>query len=173
MENNILATEQTATSNLNYSGVVKISKEYKGKIISSKTFHNEGNTYLYQFISYCLGGKYKAAEELRPQYVKLFLTNKNTANNNDAVSIPILVSAITPKQWTDGNKVLGYKTTLHFLIPYTFISGDCFNEVRLYSASFTIKDELDNVTIINAVENDKKYNIIIDWELRIGNTTGE
>ena len=94
MNNDILTNETIATSNLSYSGVVKISKERNGKIIPINTFHNAGSIYLYQFISYCIGGKYKAAEELRPQYIKLVL---NTASLEE-VSIPILVSAITPGQ---------------------------------------------------------------------------
>lgn len=59
-------------NNIAYEGLVTV-KLYNGKkLISTKTYHNAGGQNLFKFLSQCLAGNYKTAEQLRPCTLKLF-----------------------------------------------------------------------------------------------------
>ena len=191
MNNN--TKQKNSNVNLNYSGEITLKIQKNGKIISTKKYHNAGTNELWKFISYCVAGKYQSAENLRPQYIRLFKNNNepggglNTTDIYTASQIVLMNTSGAPQKWIEDSTIVGYKTILHFLIPFTFITEETVNEVRIYSkinrdsindcsAYFQFTKTISDILEWDPIEvsdNFGNYNLIIDWEMRISNLVRE
>lgn len=146
------------TDAIRYKGNIKVSTATAaGKIISSKTYHNSGTKKLSKFLCHCLAGDYAAIDNMRPFKIGLFhvdekaITPKdfeNEANKNNYMKVltPIYISInkvadVTSKLSESGDTIENYSTILHFLVPYSYITGsgagNKINEMCLYSKSTT------------------------------------
>ena len=187
MATNIITNE--ASSIIKYSGKISaIIKDKKGKIVSKRNFHNAGSNYLFKFLSYCIAGKYQAAENFRPKYIRLMSYNSinepsiDSFDINDftaASNLVLMNTSATPKE-TDNS----WSTILHFTIPFAFLQKEKIQAACLYCESekntlgnysavayFTKLDDqgkeiLDQIVTGDEFEN---YNLIIEWDLSVGN----
>ena len=127
------------TSSIGYTGNITISVQAGNKIISKKTYHNNGSKALFKFLVTCIRGDYATANSMRPFYIKLFrvkdgtpkqireyLNNEgwessNTSNTTfDASKIVLASSEVSyNKTATIGDDESS--VTLHFRIPYAYI----------------------------------------------------
>ena len=175
---------QNTLATISYQGTVKISIKDKNKIIKTFEYHNNGTDELFKFLCLCIGGDYKATDRLRPFKIKLFDRNdpysRGIAPKTD-LAVSGLVSVNKPATYNlTENKIA---VTLHFLIPYSNISGTQVCQMCLYgkeygndditkfSAYYYLTDEnnMDWNPII--IDNNRKanYSLIIDWTLAFTN----
>ena len=150
-------------TNINYSGKVKVSTKYKNKVILHNLNHNNGALPLFKFLCLCLSGEYTAAEPLRPFKVKLFDSNNIAVSNFIPINSKPILEDIS-------DTYSEYRTTYHFLIPYSQINNN-IKFIKLYSISETNDDnfsaEYELETEIDISGSKNNFILIIDWELRI------
>ena len=170
---------------IKYNGVVKVSIQKDGKIISTKTYHNAGTKYLYQFLCYCLAGDFTSIKNYRPFKIKLF-KNTGSASNPDPTQSVEASSFISVSQQPDvlpiknDDQIVNYKTVLHFVVPYSYIFQQGINQVCLYSMGATTKEDYSAIYYFINSEGDEPqwtpiddraeqensiYNLIIEWEM--------
>ena len=187
----------TFTDSILYHGNINISiVNSKGKVISTKSFHNAGTKQLAKFLCYCLAGNYGASDKLRPFKIGLFNNNAGTPIESESgqlkPQVPIYISInkvanVSSIVDQSINDISNYKTTLHFLIPYSYITGtDKINQICLYNketamptgvnpdyknycASFLLTREDTPGSLswdyIDPSIGGTSYNLILDWEL--------
>ena len=160
-------------NSLTYTGNVTVSIVKNKTIIKTYHGHNSGSKELFHFFAYALAGKYKIAESLRPLRIMLFekTTDKpegQAVSNYIGINVPTTVEATTDNT--------SYKATLHFLIPYTYITGNKVDIYKLYPlnsadalAIFDAEAAGQAIDLSNI--NKAKYSLIVDWELLVSNTT--
>ena len=183
---------------LNYSGTLKVSIAHGKKIIQTRTYKNQGTAKLFEFFCLCLAGQYDAAKNLRPMKLKLFneqyenlpdpanISVNNPASNIITVNKPSTITKDTSVPiGTSGRDYNGYSLTLHYLIPFSYITETSVDQACLYSsdpannddflAYYLFEDEnhqrLDPITINS--ENKLTYNLIVEWTLMIENQKKE
>lgn len=151
--------KKALTTKINYSGKVTLKTTQGKKILQT---HNEGALPLFRFLSLCLAGDYTTAERARPFRIRLFYdsdydstgaTKAAVLDENKAVSG--FISVNTAPTVFDENLVL------HFIIPYSNITGSKVNliclygleesEVENYSAKFYIDGG--GITVDSALSN--------------------
>lgn len=199
MPNKIVKKVNT-NNTLSYSGEVTLKVCDGARVLSTKKFHNAGTKYLARFLCLCLSGNYNSADNIRPFKIKIYY-NKNkdaeTAQNNLENSIPCMGSFMSMDKLpfvndivdNTGSKIIGYSTTLHFLIPYTYIQADYVNAIpnQLCLYGMNRKTSADNkkycasvlLTEINSATGKKEwapievpatsrnnYNLIIEWTMK-------
>jgi len=173
---------------IGYSGQVKVTAMRGKKAIRTATFHNEGTINLFKFLCYCLAGEYNVAYNLRPQKIQLFfnqagtytedLNNLKERSGKIQLNTDAVVKKYEPKSpgETDTNK---YTVTLHFRIPYAFLTGDEVNHAILYNAydepcahfSFTDEETGALINILTGANQD--YTLVIEWKMIVGNQKGD
>ena len=192
------------TISVGYSGKVTVTVVDDRKVVSRKVGHNAGGQPLFLFLAQCLCGNYKNTEPLQPLKIKLFYNKAETktaattninnwvgsdsntsieeASNFIFVNAP---SATEEIKITDENGNLvaknGYKTILHFRVPFAFVTQNKVNQICLYaqtenddkkySAYYLFKDSKDEKKLAPIKVNNQQasYNLIIEWELSISN----
>lgn len=179
-----------------YHGNVTLYIKKGDIIIKQFKLKNSGFAPLFQFFSYCLAGKYEAAEALRPWKIMAFY-NANIQPGQEVTSTEpqidyskscstfiYLNKPAAPGQKTT-NDQKEWVTKLHFIIPYSYISGDKVNQICLYGFNMNNKEipaavyylqELDQATNKNvykeitiSAENKQDYSLIVEWELSVSN----
>lgn len=146
----IIINEQKKIANIGYRGKVTVSVQAGNKIISKKEYHNTGSLLLFNFLCNCIKGDVMAAENQRPTTIKLFTVNTTTLTpaaareylngvggyqdtGDDFINIDpasVFVSSNKPAVVPGGNE--RNTVTLHFRIPYAFITKNTINMVGLY-----------------------------------------
>ena len=139
------------TSSIGYTGNITVSVQAGNKIISKKTYHNNGSKALFKFLVTCIRGDYATANSMRPFYIKLFevidgstpkqireyLNNgdgwvsDNSNPNFDSSKILLASSEVSyNKTATIGDDESS--VTLHFRIPYAYIFQEKIHMACLY-----------------------------------------
>ena len=171
-------------ANIGYSGTLKIKVKDGHKTLQTYEYHNAGTDYLFTFLCNCISGEYRIAERNRPFKIKLYdRTDAYFAGELPKVDEPVsgFISVNTPATIdpTDGH----ISVTLHFLVPYSNISGDRICQVCLYGALMgtgdeskysayyyfadPIKNDWDPIKIDNTHK--ANYSLIIEWTLSFTN----
>jgi len=193
--------------NIGYAGTVSISVvDGNNNTIITKKHHNEGSKRLFKYICECLAANTSVIATNQPTKVCLIdiLNNtpvgdiKNSFNEGNAgyssqfraITNPIAIyGPIIPDkvECNAASQLTPHKATLHFRIPYTYITGTEFCGLVLLPAS---KEDTNNLTtdwyayyLLTQIELDSEvwtpipisgqqnYNLIIDWELSVANNT--
>jgi hypothetical protein len=131
------------TANIGYSGKLKVSIKDGNKIIQTREYHNAGTDYLFTFLCYCLCGEFKASERIRPFKIKLYdRDDAYFANEPPHVDNPVsgFVSINGPGKLDPSEGHVS--ANLHFLVPYSSISGQKICQVCLYGADCSTGDEI-------------------------------
>lgn len=177
---------------INYQGSISLSINKGKKVLLKKKYHNKGMPNLFKFLANCLAGNYSG--NLRPNKIKLFYNpDTSTSPSNwdwntawgDNTTKP---KAVSPYILFDATPVVETKenacqVTLHFRVPFSYISGDKINIVALYqsdasddqsqvAAYYLLTDE--NNTWdggIDLSEVSTNYSLIIEWTLIVANKT--
>ena len=174
-------------NNLSYKGTVRVSVQKDNKIISTKTYHNQGTKYLYEFLCYCLVGNFERVKNKKPFKIKLFDNSSQPEAPTPATEVSSEAStfiSIDQKgevlpELDENDNITNYKAVLHFLIPYAFIAKTEIKQICLYSSEATDNDaysaiyyltktvdgnvDWDPIKITNSSAS--TYNLIIEWEL--------
>lgn len=198
-EENPDVVKKQDTISVGYSGKVKVTVVDDRKIVSRKVGHNAGGQPLFQFLAQCLCGNYENAEQSQPLKIRLFYNKAETktaatvniknwvgsasntsiedASNFIFVNAPGATEEIEDE---NGNKN-GYKSILHFRVPFSFVTYSEINQICLYaqneidpkkySAYYLFTDSTDEETLAPIKVNNQQasYNLIIEWELSIAN----
>lgn len=165
---------------IKYSGKVKIS-EYNGTVkISEKEIKNSGFLPLFKFLTYCLQGNYKVADNIRPIKIKTFYNSSKASeidpNNKVGSSTAFIYADSMPLINNDDET--SSSLTLHFSIPCAYLVGTQINQLRLYAANTKDDDPSAEVFLLNkegewdpiTIDGQKNtYNLSIDWTLKISN----
>ena len=169
-----------SNSNIGYAGkvCVKVKDRKANRVLATFTNHNAGAEPLFSFLSLCLAGEYSTADALRPYKIKLFY-NKDVENIGASADPTVddmnaVSSFISMNTLPD---VYGNSVIFHFIIPYSYISGEKVNQICLYgvdeknsanySARFYILDEKtgeNGITVNRALSN---LSLMIDWTLTL------
>lgn len=181
-----------------YHGNVTLYIKKGDVILKQFKLKNSGFAPLFQFFSYCLAGKYEAAEAIRPGKIMAFY-NENVHAGEEVTNVEPEISYLksqSPFIYLNKPAVAGQKTTadskewvtkLHFIIPYSYINEGKVNQICLYglninnnskeipSAVYYLQ-ELDTTTNKNVYKeitidssNRQDYSLIIEWELSVSN----
>lgn len=180
---------------LNYSGQLVVKILSGNKVISTQTYHNNGRETLFKFLCNALAGNY--IERQRPCQIKLFSyssalkTNSTPSDFNweTAFEDESAPTGITPFRDYDIVPVISktqldnyatYKTTYHFRIPFTLISGTTIHMAGLYPKN-TIYDKNASAYYlftnddgtewqpIEITDNAGNFSLVIDWILTFHN----
>lgn len=188
-----IPTPQTSTGNVGYSGKVTVTVQRGKTIVSKQVFKNSGSTELFKFFGYSLAGKYKEAEELRPNKIALFLnttTDVSTAKKTPMTDNTIRMSNFIPNSGAPiltVNPISGAdscSTTFHFVIPsaYIYSANTQINQICLYKQSesdvnnylaYFLMTDTDNTAWEPITISGNNFNLIIDWEMQLTNKGGE
>ena len=139
--------------NIGYNGTLTVYVKNGKTTIQKRTYTNHGTSNLFKFFCYCLAGEYNAAKAYQPAKIKLFnerqyyeteggiapdfksITVENPGSNlvsTNKTAKPIKAEkAELSTEVTDFN---GYSLTLHYLIPFSYLTTDKINQACLYSA---------------------------------------
>lgn len=187
------STEQkitTAQSHpLVYQGKVKIQVARGTKILSSKTYTNNGLPNLFKYISHALAGSYYPS--LRPCKIKVLKYDRVGSDaktpttfmwetdKQDLVEIsPYIAYDATPIVKTTVNS---YATVFRFKIPFDWLFARTFNIIGLYSEAngecayflFTKPDAETEGLVVWDTQNlgDETGNdsLIIEWTMEVSN----
>ena len=152
--------EQTHVSSnaaIQYSAAVTISVQRNNKIVSTKTFHNNGHYPLFLFLAKCLTGRYNEVSNWTPRFIQLF-HGGNKGDDFERVNLPVVFTtamARSPKRvygsspstaWNysyDDN--VDYATaSFEFIIPFSYINTiDDVNVIALYCNNFSTDVDID------------------------------
>ena len=158
------------SSQLAYTGNVTIKVVKDKEVVKVINGHNSGNTRLFEYIAKCLVGLYESINA--PKYVQCFHSTSATPdlNNLDSLSGIIPVSSLTYN--TDAESSTAKLT---FTIPGNIFPEDAeVNFFALYNykeyenkanpmATYYSETPLTNI--------DTSSNVIVVWELQVGNAT--
>jgi len=170
---------------IGYAGKVTVTAVHGKKKIKSATFHNKGTIYLFKFLCYCLAGEFSAAYNMRPQKIQLFYNHSNATNPDETLSnleersakIQSNTDAVVKDETISNNAK--YSVTLHFRIPFAFLTGTNINHAVLFDAydnecahfSFTKTDpETETKVWDNLTDGlNQDYTLVIEWKMIIDN----
>lgn len=166
---------------IDYSGKVTLKVKSGKKVLKEISLHNNGGPALWKYFVDCLYGDYALAESARPAKIRLFWTGYS--EGTAAPGTPITSadnSASSFISMTNEPTVGENSLTLHFVIPYSFITKGYVDQICLYGISETDvtnysayifvtnagQSTLAPLAINKAISN---LSIILDWELIINN----
>ena len=126
-----------------YHGNVTLYIKKGDVILKQFKLKNSGFAPLFQFFSYCLAGKYEAAEALRPGKIMAFYNASIQPGTEVTSTEPQIDYSKSQSPFIYLNKpaVAGQKTTadskewvtkLHFIIPYSYLQEGKVNQICLY-----------------------------------------
>ena len=171
---------------IKYEGKVKVSIGRGKKIISSKTYHNNGGIPLFDFLLSTISGSMN--EEYRPKYIKLFQSSgsptEGITSSSTQVCTVIPYNTISNIEYGENN--VGRCICIHFTIPCSYLSMNSSTSISInqaglycsaygstgaesnYSAYFNFLndagDAWDPITV-SSWQGD--YNIFIEWTLTL------
>jgi len=193
--------------NIGYSGIVNITvTDEKNKPVAQSKHKNNGSKNLFKFLADCLCGNAVSAINQKPSKIVLLTTteaitdanvleeelNRGKTTDTKLIAATRLIAAYgrnIPDEVveTDETKKMltAYTATLHFRIPYAYITNTEVYGLALYpadttdvssaeqlhtnwSAYYIFKNE-DNITRPLEISSEKNYNLIVDWVLTVGN----
>lgn len=189
---NTQKTVVTSTQQIGYQGSINLNIANGKRTLLTKKYHNSGRYKLFKFLANCLAGNF--AEPLRPVKVRLYYLpnatldehdpefiaadefNFETQNNKLIAASPFIVYDATPViDETNENNV---KITLHYSIPFAYISKEKIHIIALYSSNssgtneasayYVLKDN-DGWDPLDLTDIVGDYSIIFNWELAISN----
>ena len=185
----VLPEEITSTQldSLAYQGKVKFQILHGDKVISTKTYSNNGLPELFKYLSYALAGVQYSA--LRPCKVAVFLCsmqddfseptgfNWNTAIEKKALAevSPYVVYDATP---IVASTTKGSSTTFRFKIPFNWLYRKTFNVLGLFTetnapcAYFLFTEDSNgkkNWAPQSLEDVTGNYSLIIEWTMEISN----
>jgi hypothetical protein len=162
--------KSTATSSLEYTGIVKLSQYINGKKFTIAQMHNAGGKPLFEFLADCLVGDFDIAKLDRP--TKILLLNEDEEHKLSKATDTgfIYLSAKPEKVYDSYEGIVRYS----FIISQDIFSGTNFNAVGLYTGTATTTDIDDYAAycfIGTDVFNDISISsvLVLDWELHISN----
>lgn len=179
--------KKKSVNTIAYSGNVTIQVLHGNKVVSSRKVHNAGRMDLFKFIAYCLGNNYM--ESMAPRYLRTFNCDAKPTESNlgnqltigHEMSDIVAFSSITYSQSSNPDIA---KVSLSFLVPGSHLintseskintlclySTDTFEEARMSSPIAYVYLE-DAQGQEDPIEFTSGVNIVIIWELSIGNAT--
>ena len=162
------------TLQLEYVGNVTVQVVKNNEVVKTINGHNSGTYRLFEYIAKCLIGLYESIYS--PKYIQVFHTDN--PESVDLSVLPSLAGVLPLSSSTYVTDVDSSTAKLTFIIPgASFVTGaETPNYFALYSYS-----EYENVANPMATyylnkslgEIDRTSNIIVVWELKIGNATFE
>lgn len=171
---------------IGYEGKVTLTLKSDNRVLSTKTYKNNGTAQLFRFLGYCLIGSYEEAKQFLP--TKLLLL-KNTSvdggvtRDDKAVDVCSTWQTLAklPSISSDSDSAgAQVKVVYSFEIPRNAISQE-FNQVALYGADTTdheIENFLAYYYLTNAsgeIELERMTDwsattiLLIEWELSLSN----
>ena len=159
------------TSQIEYTGNVTIKVERNGEVVQVIDGHNSGTYRLFEFIAKCLAGLYESS--YGPKYIQCFHSTSATPDLSSLTSLSGVIPVGTTTYETPTNTQSIAKLT--FTIPgVVFPDGVVVNYFALYNykdynnqanpmATYYLSTGLSGL--------DRNSNIIVVWELKIGNAT--
>ena len=181
------------TNHFVYNGHLRVSLLAGKQLISNYEYKNAGTKLLFRFLCECLRGSYTTADKYRPTKIRLFYNSQAypTSEGTDVrpeTTAPrsMFVPLNTVPDIYEAEEQGTYKTVLHFLIPYAYMTpstgsgGSTINQVCLYSSNTTdSKDYSAYFYLTNSERTEwnaidfgdaaSNYNLIIEWEMSISN----
>jgi hypothetical protein len=168
---------------LGYEGKVTLTLKRDNRVLTHKTYKNNGTAQLFQFLGYCLLDSYEEAKRLLPTKILLLRNLGEDANSTSPTNVVQCTTwqglAQTPIIKSESDKAQ-VSVTYSFEIPREAISGK-FNQVALYGASKTYNDIdefsayyflTDNVGRF-VTEDPAEWSattvLLIEWELTLSN----
>jgi len=194
---------------IGYQGTVEVGIKHGNRLITSKKYSNHGREPLFRFLANCLGGN--ITESLRPTKIRLFIYKDaeegkqeqdlikptaidapngwaNHIRELPAISpfityntTPTVDSIVTKSQ--NENEITGYEVTLHFSIPFAYISGAKIYAMGLYPTNVTNNADASAYFLYTQEKDRTKwepypletasgdYTFVISWKLSISNLT--
>lgn len=155
---------------VSYRGNVTIKVVKDNEVVKVINGHNAGATRLFEFIAKCLTGLYEST--YAPKYIQCFHVDSADPDLNTLVSLSGIVPISSTTYDTDANTSTAKLT---FVIPGNFFTAeDEINFFALYSykeyenvahpmATYYSETPLSNIS--------SESNVIVVWELQIGNAT--
>lgn len=143
------------TSSIGYTGNITVSVQAGNKIISKKTYHNNGSKALFKFLATCIRGDYATADSMRPFSIKLFKVvegqnpqdirdyldgegwKKEGSFKSDKIQLASNEISYNKTATINNDEV---SATLHFRIPYAYIF-----ENKIYMACVYGKNSHDDI----------------------------
>jgi len=163
--------QETNTLQLTYTGNVTVKVEKNNEVIKVINGHNAGTFRLFEYIAKSLIGLYESV--YTPKYIETFhVISESNVNLETATSLAGIIPLASSTYETDSDSSTAKLT---FIIPGSaFIENSVPNYFALYSYS-----EYGHTSNPMAVyyldaglgEIDRTSNIIVVWELTIGNAT--
>lgn len=177
--------DSSIKNNLSYEGKVIISflNKKTNKIISKKTYKNNGTNFLFSFLAYCFCGNYTSAEPLRPLYIQIFKGGEinsiigETISFNNPKTVKIIIIDKPTFQVDDNKGSITYEVR----IPAKSINN--IEECNLFglfcsenytsnnkpSAYFLIKNDDGTWGKLKNENTSSDTVIIVNWVLEISN----
>lgn len=171
------------TDGLGYEGKVTLTLRSNNRVITSKTYKNNGTTRLFKFLGECLRGNFGTdTQNLVPNKI-LLLYNKSGATPMSAIPTEVeprsLWQAIAQIPTIDSDSTASQvKVTYSFEVPKAAITGS-FNQVALYGTGVTSIDEFSAYYYLVDDTGAFEYQdantwsattvLLIEWELSLSN----
>lgn len=170
---------------IGYEGKVTLTLKSNNRVLTSKTYKNNGTAQLFKFLGNCLIGSYEEAKKYLPSKLLLLENYSKDGNVRDAKSVNACSTwqtfAKTPAIISDDD-TSQVKVIYSFEIPKAAISKE-FNQVALYGAEpediydFSAYYYLTNIR--GELESEKISDwsattiLLIEWELSLSNKNVE
>lgn len=176
-----------STPNIIYQGSVKVTLKKGNKIIYSKSYHNNGGSPLFNFLTGCLAGRYQ--ENDRPKNIRFFYASEDSSpgpitNSSTPCSPFIALNKVGLTEDSQG-------VVLHFTVPCAFVkttgSNGKVNQIGLYSNAYTqsdnqqenysaywnLVDDNGNWDPMTVSSDNGDYNIFVEWTLSFTNKNSD
>ena len=178
--------------NLSYQGKIKVQILHGNRVISTKTYTNNGLKPLFKYISHSLAGSHYS--DLRPCKIMLYKCTQSeasgryenpldfnwaeaTTNNYLTPASPYVVYDATPVVTEETDS---YATTFRFKIPYYWLYLKSYNVIGLYTVAgeacayyLFVEDDpsrgkIWDTKILNE-EDTGNYSLVIEWTMEVSN----
>ncbi len=162
--------EPIKTSAIGYSGNVTVKVLHKDKVVKTYKQHNAGSVKLFKFIATCLGNTYE--DSGAPRFIRLF-----ASDHTQLVDALPYSQILVESDNSDPTKPTA-SVSFTFVVPGSIFDTGSSNPkyLRLYSSEglgpveWSSDDKwLAELEFDNEVEINSSSNIIIIWELIVGN----
>lgn len=178
-------SQTTFTDGLGYEGKVTLTLKSNDRVLSTKTYKNNGTAQLFKFLGYCLIGAYEEAKSLLPNKIRLFY-------NNSQHPVGASPTAITPSSYWQSlaqtPSILSDSDTSQVKVIYSFEVSraaitDDFNQIALYSvgteditdfsAYYFLADARGDWDVQEIALWSTTTVLLVEWELSISNKNVE
>ena len=188
------------TQSIGYQGTIEVSIKHGNRTIVNKKYHNNGLEPLFRFLANCLGGN--ITESLRPTKLRLFIyedaeKSENPTTDDTVIKpseftwtsdhvtkltsiSPFITYNTTPFLQKEGES---YTVTLHFSIPFAYITDNKVYAMGLYPNNITNNIDASAYFLYTELTQDKQliwkpldlttasgdFTFVISWKLSISN----